>query len=1464
MRRHFRRLLPDLIIALGLLLLPLVHFAPTVVGSRTLLPADNLLVIEPWASAAGQFGAAQPVVPHNKLLDDLVLENYPWKKFIIESLQAGELPLWNPYQFAGIPFLAAGQHSALYPFSLVFYALPLPRAYGLFTLSQFFLAGLFTYIYLRVLGLRRLGATFGAVVYQMSLFMVVSVVFTMIIASVVWLPLILTAIELTVRQQPALGGRPATVPWMALGAVALGLQVLAGHPEMTYYTLLVAGAYATWRLVGPAGAIQWGRSRIAAVRDLAVGVSMDEANDSPARVAPAAAGGGALSVLRRSIALLAIAALGIALGAIQLIPLYELVRHNFRSGSATFEQIIGWAYPWRHIIHFFVPNFYGNPSHHAYLDLFTWRVAPATVNAVGQPIDTIFWGIKNYVEGGAYLGLLPLLLAGILVLSHLQPILARRARLGHGTDPPTGSGTSAQNRHRTPLAPYPLFFILLAVLSLAFAFGTPLYALVFWLPGIDQLHSPFRWVWPLTLSVAVLAAFGLEAVQVNENGVRPRASRPQTHKVLRAVCLGAHPSVVTVVAGLAVWSGSLLMASLVAARAGYEALGVDRLASHLLHDLALADQVFADDRMFFSYQALWLFTFAALLVASGLVLRLSQSGRWWRGQPVWGYLAIGLICLDLIIAGWGFNPAADARILTYTPPSVEFLRADEELWRYTTFDSANCRAELAQPCKPFNANAGWYFNLHDVRGYDSIFTRQYANYMGLIEPQYELDYNRIAPISDPVALDSPLLDLLNVKYVITQELIDNPKYTLVYDAEVRIYRNETALPRAYTQPIAATTIADDFGRVVQSLDPRQYVIVFGHGRPAPAEPAWPTPVDGIAYSPNEVHVTAIVTEPSWLILADSYFPGWKAYYRESGAGEDAEQPLDIALVNGNFRGVPLPAGAWTVRFKYSPDSVKLGGIVSFIAGVTLIFLLLLYAWRYFYRESAVDSTARRVAKNSLAPMGLNLANRAIDLAFAAFMLRVLGPDDAGNYYFAIVVFGWFEIFTNYGLNTLLTREVSRDRQNANRYLMNTTMLRLLLGLLAVPALAGFLALRQLVPSFVLPFGLGEFHPDRLGTDTLWAITLLVIAQAPATIATGLSALFYAFEKAEYPAAVATMTTIAKVALGTIALVLGFGFVGLAGVSVLVNTLTLGVLGVLAWRLFAVPGRRLELDPALQRHAVRESFPLMLNNLLATLFFKVDVTLLEPIRGAREVGWYSIAYKFVDAYNVIPALFTFALFPVMSRQAREDRPALTRNYGLAVKLLVAVAIPLAAVTAAAAPLMVGLLGGAEFLPYGATALAILVWSIPFGWINSITNYLLIALDQQRALTRAFALALMFNIVTNLMLLPRYGFAAAAATTIASEIFEGLLFFYFLRRSLGPVPIVRWLWRFALAGGAMTAALYGLWSLQPLLAVSLSLALYAAGVWILGAFSPAERDMLASILPARLRAWVPSPVPASSDR
>src|SRR5690606_26903794 len=410
--------------------------------------------------------------------------------------------------------------------------------------------------------------------------------------------------------------------------------------------------------------------------------------------------------------------------------------------------------------------------------------------------------------------------------------------------------------------------------------------------------------------------------------------------------------------------------------------------------------------------------------------------------------------------------------------------------------------------------------------------------MGLIAPQGGLLHNRVDPIGadNAGALASPLLDLRNVRYVVSDGPIEDAEalgYTEVYaDEAVTIYENADALPRAYTLPYYDLTqevcgaVPDSFATIVTSAefeaDPRRVVIEgfpnaetceIAYDWPTPEHEAEPTPAAITSYGAIEVTVSAEVAQESWLVLADSYYPGWRAFVRPQGAGEDAEDALDVHLVNGNFRGVRLEPGEWTVRFRFSPPSFQIGAFASFLSGMLVIFLLMLWGWRQVYRADYEADSARRIAKNSLAPIILNLFNRGIDFAFAFIMLRILGPKDAGIYYYAIVVFGWFDILTNFGLNTLLTREVARDRDAAGRYLFNSTVLRLALTVIGVPLLVGFLLIRQ---NTVTP----ELEPQAI-----LAIGLLYVALLPGTISTGLTALFYAFERAEYPAVITTVSTI---------------------------------------------------------------------------------------------------------------------------------------------------------------------------------------------------------------------------------------------------------------------------------------------------------------------------------------------------
>jgi O-antigen/teichoic acid export membrane protein len=517
-------------------------------------------------------------------------------------------------------------------------------------------------------------------------------------------------------------------------------------------------------------------------------------------------------------------------------------------------------------------------------------------------------------------------------------------------------------------------------------------------------------------------------------------------------------------------------------------------------------------------------------------------------------------------------------------------------------------------------------------------------------------------------------------------------------------------------------------------------------------------------------------------------------------------------------------------------SFKLGLYGSFMAVVVLFLAALYWLWGRFYRESADDPTVKRVAKNSLVPMGLQLLNRLIDFAFAMIMLRILAPELAGRYAFAVAFIGYFDILVRFGLGTLLTREVAKDRGHENKYFSTVTVLRGLLWLASLPLMAIVLWIYALA---------GQMTPDIVAAVAFFALGLVV-----SNLADGFSAVFYAYEKMEYPAAVATATTVTRVSLGVLVLLLGWGFVGLAGVSVVANVLSATALGILMVRHCFRPHP--EWDPGTGRWMLGTSFPLMINLLLATIFFRIDVLLLKPLKGDTVVGYYSAALKYVDGLLIIPQYFTQAIFPLMSRYAVTSRDSLMRAYVLSLRLLLIIALPIAAGMPFIAEGLILVLGGAEYLPESMIALQLIIWFLPLSFVNSVTQYVLIAIDQQGFLTKAFLIGVTFNIAANLVIIPTFSYQGAAVVTVLSEVALLIPFYYSIRKHLGSLPWVSMVWRPMAASAVMAAVMWILRDVHWLLLIPVGGSVYLGALALMGGFRQPDMDLLGRLLPAdRLR-------------
>ena len=346
-----RRRRADLLILALLFVLPLLLFWSVTLGGKTLLPVDNLFQWQPWKAAADQFNAQ---IPQNQLVSDLILENYAWKHFIVESIPASADSAVESQSVCGCAVL--GERAALRILSVLAFSSTFAahaNAYGWFTVSQLFLAGAFMYVFCRVLGIGRLGSLTAAIIYQLSGFYIVSVVFTMIIAAAAWLPLLLALIELIIQQR-SIFGRPATLPWMLIGAMALACQIMAGHIEITYYTLLIMALYALWRLID-------------ATTD-------DRRTDDSRRAGQSAArhvSRLACNVARRPVvALIVMVVLGVGLAAIQIAAAASrFCRRTSAWDRPRSSRCAAGRYPPRHVLEMLMPNFFGNPAEHTVFDI---------------------------------------------------------------------------------------------------------------------------------------------------------------------------------------------------------------------------------------------------------------------------------------------------------------------------------------------------------------------------------------------------------------------------------------------------------------------------------------------------------------------------------------------------------------------------------------------------------------------------------------------------------------------------------------------------------------------------------------------------------------------------------------------------------------------------------------------------------------------------------------------------------------------------------------------------------------------------------------------------------------------------------------------------------------------------------------------------------------------------------------
>lgn len=169
-----------------------------------------------------------------------LLEYYSMLALALDQLKQLQWPLWNPYVHSGFPLLAEGQTGIFYPVKLpLFFLLPYYIAYHYNVVLHVALSGLFMYAFARLLKLERPSALFIALVYTFTDTIGFGVHPSL--NAITWQPLLFWCTERLLQ----------TNRWRyaVIGGIVLGLQLLAGFAQATFWSLVGISIYAIFRLI---------------------------------------------------------------------------------------------------------------------------------------------------------------------------------------------------------------------------------------------------------------------------------------------------------------------------------------------------------------------------------------------------------------------------------------------------------------------------------------------------------------------------------------------------------------------------------------------------------------------------------------------------------------------------------------------------------------------------------------------------------------------------------------------------------------------------------------------------------------------------------------------------------------------------------------------------------------------------------------------------------------------------------------------------------------------------------------------------------------------------------------------------------------------------------------------------------------------------------------------------------------
>lgn len=407
----------------------------------------------------------------------------------------------------------------------------------------------------------------------------------------------------------------------------------------------------------------------------------------------------------------------------------------------------------------------------------------------------------------------------------------------------------------------------------------------------------------------------------------------------------------------------------------------------------------------------------------------------------------------------------------------------------------------------------------------------------------------------------------------------------------------------------------------------------------------------------------------------------------------------------------------------------------------------------------------KVFNNTVAFIGGEFFYHFINFLTGILVARSLGSEAYGQFSFIFVYLSFFEVFVQFGLNAIITRELAQNEAEVPRILGSAVLIRLVLigcsfplVILLIRILGYPFSVQQgiLVASFQLFLTLRGLY------ETVFRVRLLMIYPV---LVNGFRALINL-------GLVAAVASSRPTVIHFILAYLGSGFIGLWAIGFLCRRL-IRMTFVWDWKLI--------------KKLMKESLPLAFSGYLTLLYYRIDVFMLSLMKGFSSVGYYSVATRLTESLDIIAASLMISLFPLLSQTFKEDREKFERLIAKAFGVLLLVGLPIALGGTLVAGDLISLLFGSEYHPSRLT-LTILLWYTFFNFLATLLVNVLIACGKQAVDAWISFFLVLGNIGANLFLIPPYSHHGAALATVLTELVgTGLMLTYMVKHPMIRLPL-----------------------------------------------------------------------------